>query len=83
MSNEKNISHKMMKLIVATLSVLASVTTGLAFAQQSIPFDTERWEIDAKAYVLENYQGKDAIYIQQGSAKLKNTAFRNGTLEFD
>ncbi len=51
--------------------------------QQTIPFDTTKWEIKANAYVLENYKGKDAIYIQQGSATLKGTEFLNGTIEFD
>lgn len=52
-------------------------------AQDIIPWDTTHWDIDAKAYVLENYKGKNAIYLQQGDAILKNTDFLNGTIEFD
>ncbi|MGJ8663761.1 MAG: hypothetical protein ACSHWU_08920, partial [Marinicella sp.] len=48
-----------------------------------IPFTEENWEIQAKAHVIENYAGEDAIYIQAGSATLKNTTFLNGTIEFD
>ncbi len=52
-------------------------------AQNIIPLDTIHWEINAKAYLFETYKGKDAIYIQQGSAILKDTTFINGTIEFD
>ncbi|MFY0601125.1 MAG: hypothetical protein JXR03_15720 [Cyclobacteriaceae bacterium] len=52
-------------------------------AQNVIPFDTTKWEINAQAYVLENYKGQDAIYIQNGMATLKDTQFLNGTIEFD
>ncbi|KAA1245580.1 family 16 glycoside hydrolase [Aquimarina sp. RZ0] len=52
-------------------------------AQNSIPLDTLHWEINAQSYKLENYKGKDAIYIKQGLAFLKDTKFLNGTIEFD
>ncbi|MDH7444841.1 hypothetical protein [Aquimarina sp. 2201CG14-23] len=52
-------------------------------AQNIIPLDTLHWEINATSYTLENYEGKDAIYIQRGLAFLKDTKFLNGTIEFD
>jgi hypothetical protein len=52
-------------------------------AQDNIPLDTTNWEIRAKAYVLENFQGSDAIYLQAGSMVLKDHSFLNGTIEFD
>ncbi len=52
-------------------------------SQNNIPLDTIHWEINAQSYILENYKGKDAIYIQRGLAFLKNTKFLNGTIEFD
>lgn len=52
-------------------------------SQKIIPLDTIHWEIKANAYVLENYMGENAIYLQQGSATLKDTKFINGTIEFD
>ena len=52
-------------------------------AQSVIPLDTLHWDINAKSYILENYHGKDAIYIQQGIAVLKDSTFINGTIEFD
>ena len=52
-------------------------------SQEVIPLDTLHWKINANAYVLENYKGKDAIYLQGGSIKLKDTKFLNGTIEYD
>lgn len=52
-------------------------------AQDMIPMDTATWQINAKSYVLEKYKGKDAIYLQGGTAVLKDKKFKNGTIEFD
>ncbi len=48
-----------------------------------VPLDTTFWDISAQAHVFERYEGKDAIYIQEGFATLKETKFLNGTIEFD
>jgi hypothetical protein len=71
------ISKLLTVLIFFTLS-LSSVS-----AQNIIPLDTVNWNINARSYVLENYKGKDAIYMQAGGITLKNTEFLNGTIEFD
>ena len=52
-------------------------------ANDYIPFNEENWEIQAEAFVLEHYKGKDAIYIQQGAAMLNDVEFLNGTIEYD
>lgn len=52
-------------------------------AQKQYPLDTLNWKIKAKSYVLENYKGKNAIYLHQGTTTLKNVTFLNGTIEFD
>ncbi|GAA4271594.1 hypothetical protein U6A24_13490 [Aquimarina gracilis] len=54
-----------------------------AYLQNYVPLDTLHWEINAQSYILENYKGKDAIYIQRGLAFLKDEKFLNGTIEFD
>lgn len=51
--------------------------------QEVIPFDTTHWDINANAYMIENFKGKNAIYLQGGRAVLKDTKFLNGTIEFD
>ena len=52
-------------------------------AQNIVPLDTTNWNINARSYVLENYKGKDAIYLQGGGITLKDTEFLNGIIEFD
>ena len=71
----------MKRLITLILFTLFIIKIGIS--QNNIPLDTIHWEIRAKSYVLENYKGKDAIYLQGGVATLKDTKFLNGTIEFD
>ena len=54
-----------------------------AFAQQVIPMDTNHLEVQARAYIFENFKGQDAIYMQAGALGLKDVEFLNGTIEFD
>ncbi|MGM5471345.1 hypothetical protein ACS386_13790 [Flavobacteriaceae bacterium LMO-SS05] len=65
------------------LTYLLVFALGIARAQHSIPIDTTHWDINAKSYVIENYKGKEAIYLQAGSMDLKDLMFLNGTIEFD
>ncbi|WP_422080194.1 hypothetical protein [Ulvibacterium sp.] len=58
-------------------------TISLGHAQKTIPLDTLHWEINAKSYVLENFKGQEAIYLQAGSMTLKDASFLNGTIEYD
>lgn len=57
--------------------------TYIGYSQKHIPLDTINWDIKAKSYLIENYKGKNAIYIQAGAMSLKNKTFLNGTIEFD
>ncbi len=66
-----------------TVLIIALFVSNNIWSQRSIPIDTTHWEINARSYVLENYKGKDAIYLQTGSMTLKDSLFLNGTIEFD
>lgn len=68
------------KLIAAIFMALGY---GEITAQDYIALDSVHWNIAARSYVLENYKGKDAIYLQGGSITLKDSQFLNGTIEFD
>ena len=63
--------------------ILFLLTFNMFVVAKVIEFNEEAWTIEAKAFVLEKYKGKNAIYIQKGLAQLKNTEFLNGTIEFD
>ncbi len=51
-------------------------------AQEIIPIDTNTWSINGD-YIIENFKGKNAIYIKGGALTLKDTKFLNGTIEYD
>lgn len=57
--------------------------TSIGYTQNYISLDTINWDINAKSYIIENFKGKDAIYIQGGAITLKDKTFLNGTIEFD
>jgi len=63
--------------------IIALFTVCAAFGQEIIPLNEKNWTVQAKSHVFENFKGKDAIYIQQGGAALKDTTFKDGTVEFD
>ncbi|MEP1097383.1 MAG: hypothetical protein ABJG78_19860 [Cyclobacteriaceae bacterium] len=69
----------MKKLLIYLL--FAGVLTDLA-AQEIIPLDTNNWRMTG-SFVIENYKGKDAVYMKGGSITLRNNKFKNGTIEFD
>lgn len=54
-----------------------------ASSQAIMPLDTNTWEIQGRAYVIEKHLGSDAIYLQAGAMTLKDTDFKNGIIEFD
>ena len=56
--------------------------TTVVGAQEIIPLDTNNWTFNGK-YILETYKGKQAVYSQAGSMRLKNRKFLNGTIKFD
>lgn len=70
------------KRIELTLIYFLTFSTSYLFGQV-IPIDTAHWNIQANSYVIENYKGKQAIYLQGGSISLKDVEFLNGTIEYD
>jgi len=72
---------KVIRLIAYILIIHCPVS--YVASQNVIPFDTVNWSIEAKSFELENFQGKDAIYIDNGFVTLNDTYFLNGSIEFD
>ncbi len=50
---------------------------------QTIPFDLNRWEIDAKESRIEEYLGRQSLFLKGGLALVKDSKFLNGVIEFD
>ncbi len=48
-----------------------------------IPFDSERWEIQAREHRVEEYKGQSSLYLFGGMAWIKDDDFLDGIIEFD
>ena len=66
------------------LLIFLGLITQTIFAQNIIPLDTTNWEISQQSsYIIENFKGKNAIYLKGGTITHKDISFKNGTIEFD
>lgn len=46
-------------------------------------FTSDAWVIKAKNHEFKDYQGRHALFLDQGKARLKNSSFNNGVIEYD
>ena len=50
---------------------------------ESVPFDDERWQIEAEEHEIVEHLGQTALRIKGGGALLPDVDLKNGLLEFD
>lgn len=50
---------------------------------QTIPFDSDRWDVQGSETRVEQYLGQKALYVKGGIAVLKDVEFSDGIIEFD
>lgn len=50
---------------------------------ESVPFDDERWQIEALEYEVVDYFGQQALKMKGGSALLPELDIKNGLVEYD
>jgi hypothetical protein len=48
-----------------------------------VPFNPERWEIQAKESRVMNHLGRTSLYLKGGVAAVRNSKFTDGVIEFD
>lgn len=70
-----------MKALLLTVCIAAFFSIPLM--ADDVPFTNDLWDIQAKSHKIETFQGKESIYINQGSLTLKDQLFENGTIEYD
>ena len=68
--------------VCAALVVVLSLGVSASHAQ-TIPFDSERWQIDARESRVETYKGRQSLYLKGGVAWITDDEFTNGIVEFD
>ena len=66
--------------IFTVILSLACITNSSA---QSIPFSSDKWDISARETRVENYFGRESLYLKGGQAIFKDADFKNGVIEFD
>lgn len=74
-----------MRSIIYTAGIFLALAAlpKMAAGQQIVPFDSERWEIQAGEKRTVDYLGQKSLYIKGGSAVLKDSQFTDGIIEFD
>ena len=50
---------------------------------QIIPFDSPRWQFEAQERRVEEYLGRQSLFLKGGLAFVKDAKFLNGVIEFD
>lgn len=68
---------------ISILICISLLVSKLSLSQEIIPLDTNNFNIKAKGYSFEHYEGKDAILLKAGLIELKDANFLDGTVEYD
>jgi hypothetical protein len=50
---------------------------------QVVPFDSDRWLIEAEESRIEEHQGQQSLFIQGGGAVIHDSEFMDGIIEYD
>lgn len=74
----------MTKLSFYVMAVCLSVLfcAGAAHAQ-TVPFDSDRWQMQDPKARVEDYLGRKSLYLTAGYASLKDVVFEDGVVEVD
>lgn len=66
-------------------AILAALLLCFTFSAraQTIPFDSTRWEFFAQESRVEEYLGRQSLFLKGGLALVKDAKFLNGVIEFD
>lgn len=64
---------------------VAALVLGFALSlhAQTVPFNSNRWEIEARESRVEEYLGRQSLFLKGGLALVKDSKFLNGVIEFD
>ena len=74
--------NRMRNLTLLVILYLSSQWVALGQAIEA-PFDSEQWNMDGAKYALQEFEGKEALLLQEGFIYLNDVSFLNGTIEFD
>ena len=69
--------------ICAAATFLSVLIFASAAYPQTVPFDSDRWQIKDQKARVEDYLGRKSLYLTSGYAFLKDAAFEDGVIEVD
>jgi hypothetical protein len=69
--------------MIKRLAAAALLVAACSAAAETVPFDSPRWKIEAKEHRLEEYHGKQALFLKDGQALLGGARLQDGVVEFD
>ena len=72
---------KVFKFMAAALFCVLVVSPGAR--SQTVPFDSDRWEITDQKARREDYLGRKSLYLTSGYAFLKDVVIEDGVVEVD
>ncbi len=61
---------------VCIFTFILSFTFITNSSAQSIPFSSDKWDISARESRVENYFGRESLYLKGGQALLKDSNFK-------
>ena len=73
----------MIYFICLTLIFFSPAAFPRGVSSQVVPFDSERWEIQAEEKKIVDYLGQKSLYLKGGNAVIKDSRFTDGIIEFD
>src|SRR5947208_13649571 len=74
----------MTKFSVYLIAIFLSITLfGSVARSQTVPFDSDHWEIKDKNATVEDYLGRKSLHLKSGIALLKNVTLEDGVSEVD
>ncbi|MFC1484639.1 hypothetical protein ACFL6Q_06295 [Candidatus Neomarinimicrobiota bacterium] len=66
--------------ILGLAGILLLVEAGFG---QVVPFDSDRWLIEAEESRIEDFKGQRSLFIQGGGAVIRDSEFLDGIIEYD
>ncbi len=65
------------------IALIATILAAVPAEADSVPFDSERWTIQANEHKVEEHLGQPSLLLRSGIAWVEDEAFTDGVVEFD
>ena len=72
-----------MNYFIRLATIFFLIVLSKSVSAQIVPFDSERWEIQAEEKKIIDYLGRKSLSLKGGSAVIRDSQFTDGIIEFD